>query len=109
MAAKKQGDAIEQAQEDVAQAEQHLEAAQVEVVEARQERAQAEQQQRQAGEGAVIEEQIAALRMAAESDAPRVGYSVGVWAGRPHYRANDGSFDTFDEDEMRAHVRRQIV
>lgn len=100
---------VERAEQDVQQAEQHLEAAQTEVVEAHQERAAAEQQQREEAQGAVVEEQIAALREAVEPDAGRVGYTVGVWAGKPHYRANDGSLDTFDEDEMRAHVRRTLV
>lgn len=109
MPTKKQQDSTptpERAEQHVEQAEDQLAAAEVAVVEAHQERAAAEQAASESGQAAVIQEQIERLQAAAEPAAGRVGYTVGVWAGRPHYRANDGSFDTFDEDEMRDRIRR---
>lgn len=105
----KQGDPVERAEQHVEQVEAKLEADQAELVTALGERAQVEQQQRQAGEGAVIKETIERLQAAAEPDPARVGYTVGVWGDRPYYRSNDGRFDTFDEQAMRAYVREQMV
>lgn len=35
------------------------------------------------------------------------GYSTSEWAGQPHFRSNDGKFDTFNEDAIRAYVAEQ--
>ncbi len=98
-------DPIVVAEQDVSKAEGQLEAAQVAVVEAHQERAEAEQARAETAQAAVLDQQIAALREAAAPDETRIGYTVGMWGGRPHYRANDGRFDTLDEDAMRAYIR----
>ena len=96
---------IESAVQDVQHAEAQLEEAQADVVIAHRERAQAEQAQAAESQGAVIEEQIAVLRESVAADAPRVGYTVDSWAGKPHYVSNDGRFDSFDEEAMRAYIR----
>ncbi len=98
---------IETAEGHVAKAEDQLEAAQVAVVEAHQERAEAEQANAEVGQAAVLEGQIEALREAAAPDETRIGYTVGAWNGKPHYRSNDGRFDTFDENAMRDYVRNR--
>ncbi len=96
---------VAKAEQHVAKAEDQLEAAQVAVVEAHQERAEAQQASAESAQGAVLDQQIAALREAAAPDETRIGYTVGMWAGRPHYIANDGRFDTLDEGAMRAYIR----
>ena len=96
---------VESAEQDVSKAENQLEAAQVAVVEAHQERAEAQQASAESAQAAVLDQQIVALREAAAPDETRIGYTVGMWAGRPHYLANDGRFDTLDEDAMRAYIR----
>jgi len=101
---------IETAEQHVEKAEDQLQSAEAAVVEAHQERAQAEQASAEVGQAAVVEAQIDALREAAAPDETRMGYTVGAWNGRPHYRSNDGRFDSFDENAMRAYVRdRQAV
>ena len=96
---------VDAAEQDVSKAEHQLEAAQVAVVEAHQERAEAQQSSAEVAQAAVLDQQIAQLREAAAPDPTRIGYTVGMWAGRPHYSANDGRFDTLDEDAMRAYIR----
>ncbi len=95
----------EAAEQDVTKAEAQLEEAQAEVVSAHRERAEAAQAQAEQDQGAVIEDQIAVLREAVKADAPRVGYTVDAWAGKPHYVSNDGRFDTLDEEAMQAYIR----
>ena len=110
MAAKKDSTTpVERAERDVATAEQHLEAAQTEVVEAHRGRLETEQAAAEMGQAAVIEQQVEALRAAAEADPGRIGYTVGVWGGRPHYRSNDGRVDSFDEEVVRRYARDQMV
>lgn len=96
---------VAKAEQHVAKAEEQLEAAQVAVVEAHQERAEAQQASAETAQAAVLDQQIEQMREAAAPDPTRIGYTVGMWAGRPHYRANDGGFDTLDEDAMRAYIR----
>lgn len=96
---------VAKAEQDVSKAENQLEAAQVAVVEAHQERAEAQQASAEVAQAAVLDQQIDALREAAAPDETRIGYTVGMWAGRPHYVSNDGRFDTLDEDAMRAYIR----
>lgn len=96
---------VDAAEQDVSKAEARLHEAEAAVVEAHQERAEVQQAHAEAAQGAVVEAQIAALREAAAPDDTRIGYTVGMWAGRPHYVANDGRFDTLDEDAMRDYIR----
>lgn len=98
-------DPIVVAEQDVSKAENQLADAQVAVVEAHQERAEAEQAVAASAQVAALEQQIAAVREAPAPDPVRVGYTESVWAGRPHYIADDGGFDTLDEDAMRAYIR----
>lgn len=98
-------DPVAVAEQDVSKAENQLEAAQVAVVEAHQERAEVAQASAETAQSAVLDQQIAALREAAAPDETRVGYTVGMWGGRPHYTSLDGRFDTLDEDAMRAYIR----
>ncbi len=98
-------DPIVAAEQDVSKAENQLEVAQVAVVEAHQERAAVEQSVAEVAQSAVLDQQIEQLREAAAPDSTRIGYTVGMWSGRPHYIANDGRFDTLDEDAMRAYIR----
>lgn len=98
---------IESAVQDVQHAEAQLEEAQAEVVTAHRERAEAAQAQAEQGQSAVIEDQIAVLREAGSDTTPRSGYTVNAWAGKPHYVSNDGRFDTFDEEAIKAFVQSQ--